>query len=112
ANMLVGLPDYTARVRIKDDTEHVIQTIQPEKGMYGKLLQDRIARIQAQNRTDGYVRERITVEGEITKRQTKWGQQPKQPQQPQQGRRMLVCQKCGAQNRQGAKFCKQCGGKI
>src|SRR5205085_8767963 len=70
ANMLVGLPDYTARVRIKDDTEHIIQTIQPEKGVYGKLLQERIARIQAQNRADGYVRERVTVEGEITKRQS------------------------------------------
>ncbi len=108
ANQLVGLPDFMARVRIKDDTEHLIQTLKPEKGLYGKALQERIERIRKQNITDGYIKDRATVEDEIIKRQSQWKQKAQQPQ----GRKMLLCQKCGVQNRQDAKFCNQCGSSV
>jgi hypothetical protein len=83
ANQLVGLPDYTARVRIKDEEEHLIQTVKPTSGVYGKGLQRRIADIQARNRKEGFTRSRQEVENEIRLRQSvqpeKTGQEPQQP---------------------------------
>ncbi len=120
ANQLVGLSDFIAWVRIKGDTEHIIRTLKPDKGLYGKALQDQIADIQNRNRKAGYTRPRQDVELEITKRQSQWSQQSGfQPsQQPQgtsnvpQGRRMPACSKCGSQNQPDAKFCNQCGEKF
>src|SRR5207244_1300738 len=62
ANQLVDLPDYVARVKIKGEPEHLIQTLDPkkqaDKTLYGQLLNDRIERIKLINRTDGYTRPR------------------------------------------------------
>jgi hypothetical protein len=113
ANMLVGLPDYTARVKIKGDCEHLIQTLKPDKGLYGKALQDQIADIQNRNRKAGYTHPRQDIEQEIIKRQSQWSHQSGfQTPMPPQGRKMPTCQSCAANNSQGAKFCNQCGEKL
>jgi len=117
ANQLVDLPDYTTRVKIKGDTEHTIQTIKPVPGLYGTLLQQRIADIQNRNRKDGFTRPRQEVEVEIRMRQDALiqAQQPQKIVQhlPQpQGRLMPVCNQCGSQNQPGAIFCNQCGKKL
>ena len=78
ANQLSSLPNYTARTRITVEgqtVEHTLKTFEPEKGLYGKPLQERIARIQARNIQDRILRKRADVEAEITQRQTA-AQQP------------------------------------
>jgi hypothetical protein len=123
ANQLSSLPNFTARTRIiveGQTVEHTIKTLEPEKGLYGKALQERIVRIQTLNRRDGYTRARTDVEAEITLRQTSCSgflvAQP-QPQQPlpRHARQVPVqgkCKNCGAANSLGAKFCNQCGTKL
>jgi hypothetical protein len=80
-------------------------------------------RILANNIRGGYVRERATVEAEITKRQTGCSsgaapvQQPQQPspQQPRHARQVPVqanCPNCGKSNLPGSTFCNQCGMKL
>ncbi|HYT41134.1 MAG TPA: zinc-ribbon domain-containing protein, partial [Methylomirabilota bacterium] len=127
-NELTHLPNFTARVKILDVdgltlVEHTIQTLdpnkQPVKPIFGHTLQARILRTQAKNRADGYVRDRMKIEDEITKRQAQYGQHgqspppppPPPPQQPR-GRGSVSCPACQAQNALGAKFCNQCGTKI
>lgn len=119
ANELVQLPKYTARVKLTDagDTivEHTVVTREPEKGVYGRLLEDRIETIKLHTRTAGYTRPRQDVEVEIRMRQDalKQAQQPLVQKVPQPlQRRFLVCSKCGSQNRPGAKFCSHCGEKL
>jgi len=77
ARLLRKLPLYTARVMVTTQTgleEHTIRTLKPEVGLYGTVLQERIARIQAHNRTPdekgiSYCRPRRGVEAEILVRQ-------------------------------------------
>ena len=123
ANELLHLPKYTARVKLTDASdrivEHTIITREPEKGVYGRLLQERIEKIKEQNKKPnpyGYTRPRQDIEVEIIKRQTRCrnGSPPVQPQKPQlslqpQGRLLPICQNCGSQNQPGSKFCDQCG---
>lgn len=118
ANQLRGLPKFTARVKTTDANgflvEHTIQTIKPGTGIFGIVLQERKEKIQQQNCKDGYIKDRASVKAEIAQRQAHFNLQGSQPQpgkQPQ-GRKMLVCQTCGANNSQGAKFCNQCGEKL
>jgi hypothetical protein len=115
ANQLVGLPDYSARVKLKGDTEHTNQTIKPTPGLYGSVLQKRIEYIQNLNRKDGYTRPKQEVEVEIRMRQDalRQAQQPLVQKVPQPlQRRFLVCSNCSLQNRPGANFCNQCGEKL
>ncbi len=49
--------------------EHTVKTVIPERGFRGITLQDRIDRIRANNRQDGYCRKRSDVEEEIRIRQ-------------------------------------------
>ncbi len=121
ANQLSSLPNFTARARIiveGQTVEHTIKTLEPEKGLYGKALQERIARIQAQNKKDGYIRARVDVEEEITQRQQQCigsSTAQRQPQQPRHARQVPVqgkCPNCGASNTLGARFCNQCGTNL
>ncbi len=124
ANELSSLPNFTARIRITVEgqtVEHTIKMLEPEKGLYGKPLQERIARIQAQNRRDGYTRARAAIEAEILQRQQSFQPVPvsppvPQPQLAQRHARTVVvqgkCPNCGASNALGAKFCNQCGTKL
>jgi hypothetical protein len=110
--------------------EYIIKTIEPEQGLYGKVLQARIERIQENNRKPDqfghvYCRSRQEVEAEITKRQQNCsgGSAPAQPQKQQQpspqqashARQVPVkknCPNCGTQNNSNAIFCNQCGTKL
>jgi hypothetical protein len=129
ANQLSQLPKFTARVKIAMEEktpdgqtrtwveEHLVKTLEPEKGIYGKALQERIARIQARNRRDGYMRERTAIEAEITQRQQRCSGSSPAQSQPQQGYARQVklqgkCPNCGASNRPGSKFCNQCGTQL
>jgi hypothetical protein len=123
ANELVRLPKFTAWVKLTNDkdivVEHTLATREPEKGVYGRLLQERIERIKEQNKKPnpyGYTRPSQEVENEIAQRQLQCRSVPVpiQPQQlPQpQGRLMPICKKCGSQNQPGANFCNQCGEKL
>lgn len=118
ATRLANLPKFTARTKIitTGDTpvEHTLKTLEPERGFRGVALQERIARIQAQNRTDGYTRPRQDVEDEITKRQSQCSQQVQQSASAPSpaSRRGKVCQTCQGQNRSDAKFCSQCREKL
>ena len=113
ANQLSSLPNYTARTRITVEgqtVEHTLKTFEPEKGLYGKPLQERIARIQARNIQEGILRKRADVEAEITQRQT---QQPQQ--QTRHARNVPVqstCPNCGKANPTESQFCNQCGAKL
>jgi hypothetical protein len=76
ASTLVTLPQRTARVKIAEEdgiVEHTIQIMQPERsllrGIGTSLRQERLKRIQKQNRDDGYCRPRKEVEREIDRRQ-------------------------------------------
>ena len=119
ASELVNLPQFTARVKISDASgstvEHVIRTVAPAKGLYGKARQDRLERIRANNIRDGYIIDRATVEAEITERQTRCSQQVLQsslPQPPKAGRKAKPCSSCGFSNLPGANFCSNCGAKL
>lgn len=75
AARLLALPDNSAWVKIVEEgnvVEHTIKTLEPAKGLYGKALQERINRIQVQNRADGYTRPRQEVEEEIRQRQEEY----------------------------------------
>src|SRR5260370_33092226 len=80
AKELVRLPKYTARVKLTDENdavvEYLITTMKPGTGLYGKPLQERIDRIRGQNMKDGYLRERTEVEAEIRRRQEQWREPP------------------------------------
>jgi hypothetical protein len=122
ATRLANLPKFTARVKIigigDTPVEHTIKTLEPERGFRGIALQERIARIQGRDRTDGYTRPKQDIAEEIRVRQEQWSPQaqklPQQQMQQQspQPRRIPICPKCGAQKRQGAKFCNRCGEKV
>jgi hypothetical protein len=125
ANQLSSMPDFTARTRITIEgqtVEHTIKTLEPEKGLFGKPLQERIADIQSRNKDPqygGYCRPRKDVEAEITNRQSSssGGSASAQPQKPQQqqarhARQVPTCPNCGKNNSPGAKFCNQCGTKL
>jgi zinc-ribbon domain len=105
--------------------EYIITTIEPEQGLYGKALQERIARIQVQNRKPDqfghvYCRSRQEVEAEITQRQIgcSGGAAPaqlQQPPQPRHARQVPVpghCPNCNATIPRGARFCNQCGARL
>jgi len=87
ARLLRKLPLYTARVMVTTQTgleEHTIRTLKPEVGLYGTALQQRIARIQANNRTPdekgiSYCRPRREVEAEILVRQEQYRKPPEEP---------------------------------
>ena len=82
ASELTNLPVFTARVKITSDKqilEHTIRTLDPERGIGGTALQERIANIQKQNIKSGYLRELATVEEEIRIRQAQCSQQPDEP---------------------------------
>ncbi len=87
ARELINLPLYTARVKIttvKGTEEHTIRTLEPEKGLRVIALKERIARIQAQNRTPDergicYCRPRQEIDAEIRHRQAQYNQPPEEP---------------------------------
>ncbi len=89
--------------------EYIIKTLPPGQGI-GKVLQQRIAAIQAKNRQDGYTRAKQVVEAEIIKRQAGCSglppaqaqPQPPSPQQPKRYGRQVPIQE----------FCNQCGTKL
>ncbi len=117
ASELVNLPQYTARVKLSDGNgntvEHTIQTFKPEKGLYGQALEARIESIRQRNITDGYLRDRATIEAEIRDRQAKCSQQGfSPPQAPPAARKAIPCSSCGFSNPIGSKFCNQCGTKL
>jgi hypothetical protein len=62
--------------------EYIIRTIKPKEGLYGRALQDRLARIQKGNIQDGYLRRRENVEAEMRQRQARCSQMPQQLTQP------------------------------
>jgi hypothetical protein len=84
ARLLKKLPPYTARVAISTQAEieeHTIRTLEPEKGIGGAALQERVARIQTYNRTPDErgiraCRPRQEIEEEIRKRQEQCSQPP------------------------------------
>ncbi len=80
AKELVRLPKYTARVKLTDENdavvEYLITTMKPGTGLYGKPLQERVDRIRERNMRDGYLRERTAVEAEIRLRQELWREPP------------------------------------
>jgi hypothetical protein len=89
ASKLATLPNFTALARIATENstvEYTIRTLAPEQGLGKTPLQERIERIQAHNRQQGYTRSRQVVEAEIRQRQARCSQQPplpgKQPPQP------------------------------
>src|SRR5258708_2074957 len=91
---LINLPLYTARVKTTTAAgieEHAIRTLEPEKGMRGFALQERIDRIRAHNRTPdergvSLCRPRREIEEEIRQRQERCSHLPqtsgKQTPQP------------------------------
>ncbi len=98
ASQIANLPVYTAKVKITVDEredEHTIKTLDPKqepgKPLFGQALQDRIARIQAHNRTPStpgslpYCRSRQEVEAEIRQRQERCTEPP--PDEPPVTRR-------------------------
>jgi hypothetical protein len=84
---LINLPLYTARVKITTAAgteEHVIRTLEPEKGIRGIALQERVDRIHERNRTPdergiSVCRPRQAVEAEIRIRQEQYREQPQEP---------------------------------
>jgi hypothetical protein len=89
ASKLATLPTFTALARIATENstvEYSIRTLAPERGLGKAALQERIERIQAYNRNEGYTRSRQEVEGEIQRRQAQCSQMPplpgKQPPKP------------------------------
>lgn len=79
---LINLPLYTARVKTTTAAGiegHAIRTLEPEKGIRGVALQNRIQSIKDRNIQDGYLRTRAEVEEEISKRQEQCNQQPPEP---------------------------------
>jgi len=105
--------------------EYILTTLKPATGMNTQQLEQRIKRIQGRNlQQQGYLRDRKTVEAEITQRQTgcSSGSAPAQPQPqhpspqiPRHARQVPVqgnCPKCGKSNPTGSKFCNQCGTKL
>lgn len=91
ASQLANLPLYTARVKITVDgqgVEHTIKTLDPKqepgRPLFGQALQERITRIQAQNRTPStsgslpYCRSRQEVEAEIRTRQEQCSEPPEE----------------------------------
>jgi hypothetical protein len=81
ASELVNLPAYTTRAKIATEekpNEHTIRTLEPERGLGGAALQERIKRIQERNRDVGYTRLKQDVEAEIRTRQNQW----KEPHEP------------------------------
>jgi hypothetical protein len=93
ASTLANLPKYTARVKIigSDDksVEHTVKTLEPERGFRGIALQDRLDRIRENNIRDGYLRERVKVEEEITSRQKQCFDLPQEPPDPPSRRKPL-----------------------
>ncbi len=98
ASQIANLPVYTAKVKItvgEQEVEHTIKTLDPKqepgKPLFRQALQERIARIQAHNRTPSlpgalpYCRSRQEVEAEIRTRQVQCSQPP--PDEPPVSRR-------------------------
>jgi hypothetical protein len=86
ASELTSLPVFTARVKITTGaglSEHTIKTLdpkqQPERPLFGQALQERIARIKERSIQEGYLRERTTVEAEISTRQEQCTHMPQTP---------------------------------
>src|SRR6266487_2777438 len=92
---LTNLDNFTARVRYKNAGESLVEaTIRtldpkqpPEKPLFGQAWQERIARIQAQNRTPdergiSHCRPRQEVEAEIKQRQEQCSEPPEEKEQP------------------------------
>src|SRR6266567_1851855 len=92
---LTNLDNFTARVRYKNAGESLVEATirtldpkqQPEKPLFGQAWQERIARIQAQNRTPdergiSHCRPRQEVEAEIKQRQEQCSEPPEEKEQP------------------------------
>lgn len=108
-------------IKLSSPNEYTITTLKPAGGIGTQQLRQRIARIQARNLQDGYVRERVTVEAEILQRQQSFQPVPALPHVPQPQRvqhhvRQVPvqgnCPTCGKSNPPGSKFCNQCGAKL
>jgi hypothetical protein len=82
ANELSNLSKFTARVKIATGEkllEHTIRTFEPGRGVGRVALQERIRRIQSDNRDHGYCQKREDVEDAILQRQAQCSQQPDEP---------------------------------
>jgi ribosomal protein L20A (L18A) len=82
ASELANLPQFTAQAKIATEekaVEHTVRTLEPERGIRGTALHERIANIKKQNIKSGYVRELATVEEEIRTRQEQCSQPPQEP---------------------------------
>lgn len=82
ANELANLPNYTAHIKIAVEgkpVEYTIRTLEPERGLRGGALHERIERIQAHNRDEGFTRSRQEVEKEISLRQELLREKPEEP---------------------------------
>ncbi len=73
AGELAMLPDYVARIRIKDENdefvEYTIRTLEPERGLPEYSLKDRIARIKASMIEQQIIRPKHEIDEEIRVRQ-------------------------------------------
>jgi hypothetical protein len=73
ANEIASLPDYVARVRIKDENdefvEYTIRTLAPERGLPEKALIERIARIKETMIGNKTIRPKHEIDKEIRIRQ-------------------------------------------
>jgi hypothetical protein len=73
AGEIAMLPDYVARVRIKDENdelvEYTIRTLKPEPGLRGRALDERIAQIKATMIENNIIRPKHEIDEEIRKRQ-------------------------------------------
>jgi hypothetical protein len=84
-NELANLANFTARSKYATEQgtiERTIRTLEPERGLPSKAVQERIATLIKQNLKDGYLRRREDVEEEIRLRQEGCsGTLPSQPPQ-------------------------------
>ncbi len=73
ANEIAMLPDYIARVKIKDENdefvEYAIRTLKPERGLPEKALEARIAQIKDRMIGNNIIRPKHVIDEEIRKRQ-------------------------------------------
>ena len=73
AGEITMLPDYVARVKIKDENdefvEYTIRTLKPEEGLHGQALHERKAQIKAAMIGNKIIRPKHEIDEEIRKRQ-------------------------------------------
>ncbi len=73
AGEIASLPDYIARVKIKNESdelvEYIIRTLKPEPGLRGRALEERLLKIKETMVRDKIIRPKLKIDEEIRKRQ-------------------------------------------